>query len=242
MQVPGLGMAIDVLDPETGASVKHTGADGEMVIAQPFPSMPTGFWNDPGRRIYQREYFTKWEGEGNKEKGGKSSVDVWAVSDWIRYNPRTKGWRMSGRSDGVLNPSGIRFGSGEVYAIVEAPPFNTERGVAETLCVGRRRPEDKDEAVFLFVRMQEGKRFTTELKNELKEAIAKGLSRRHVPRFMEEVKEIPYTVNGKKVEIAVKNLISGRDVKVSSTVANPKSLEGFRRFRDLEAEPRKAKL
>ncbi|KAL9093488.1 MAG: hypothetical protein Q9165_003883 [Trypethelium subeluteriae] len=241
MQVPGLGMDVDVLDPETGESVRATGSDGEMVIRLPFPSMPAGFWNDPGRRIYQREYFGKWDRDA--EVGGKGKgVDVWAVSDWIRYNPRTKGWRMSGRSDGVLNPSGIRFGSGEVYAIVEAPPFNTERGVAEILCVGRRRPEDKDEAVFLFVRMQEGKTFTAELKDELKEAIARGLSRRHVPRFVEEVKEIPYTVNGKKVEIAVKNLISGRDVKVSSTVANPKSLDGFRRFRDLEAEPRKAKL
>lgn len=234
MQCQGLGMAIDALDPDTGESVKESGGDGEMVIRQPFPSMPCFFWNDPDRKIYQREYFEKWGG----------SKDVWAVSDWIKYNPRTKGWKMNGRSDGVLNPSGIRFGSGEVYAITESPPFNTTLGIAETLCVGRRRPGDTDEAVFLFVRMQEDRHFTTDLKEKLREAIAKGLSRRHVPRFIEEVKEIPYTVNGKKVEIAVKNTISGKDVKASSTVTNPKSLEGFRRFRDLELElePRKSKL
>ena len=232
MQCQGLGIAIDVFDPETGASVKESGADGEMVIRQPFPSMPCFFWNDPGRQIYQREYFEKWGGTN----------DVWAVSDWIMYNPRTKGWKVNGRSDGVLNPSGIRFGSGEVYAITESPPFNTTLGIAETLCVGRRRVGDTDEAVFLFVRMQEGRRLTTELKETLTEAIAKGLSRRHVPRFIEEVNEIPFTVNGKKVEIAVKTLISGKDVKVSSTVANPKSLEEFGRFRDLELEPRKSKL
>ena len=225
-------MAIDVLDPATGESIKESGADGEMAITQPFPSMPCFFWNDPDRRTYENEYFSRWNG----------TKDVWAASDWVKYNPKTKGWKMNGRSDGVLNPSGIRFGSGEIYAITESPPFNTVLGIAETLCVGRRRSKDVDEAVFLFVRMQPGRELTAELKKKLKQAIATGLSRRHVPRFVEEVREIPYTVNGKKVEIAVKNLISGRNVKLSSTVANPESFEEFKRFRELEAEPRKNKL
>ncbi|KAI9697135.1 MAG: hypothetical protein M1820_007951 [Bogoriella megaspora] len=232
MQVPGLGMSIDILDPASGESVKESGGEGEMVITKPFPSMPCFLWGDSVNAIYRKEYFSKWDGK----------KDVWAVSDWLSYNPKTKGWKMTGRSDTVLNPSGIRFGSGEIYAVAEAPPFTTERGIAETLCVGRRRPNDVDEAVFLFVRMQPGRAFAGELRDSLKDAIAKALSRRHVPKFVEEVKELPVTVNGKKVEVAVKNLISGRDVKVSSTVVNPGALEEYRKFRDLEFEPRKSRL
>ncbi|KAI9686330.1 MAG: hypothetical protein M1822_003675 [Bathelium mastoideum] len=252
MQCAGLGLALDVLDPATGRSVRNEGMPGELAITKPFPSMPCGFWGDDAERSrYRAEYFSRWAADGDAPTAtragagaaGNRKRDVWAVADWVRWNPATRGWRMTGRSDGVLNPSGIRFGSGEIYAIVEAPPFTTTHGVAEALCVGRRRAQDADEAVFLFVRMQDGRGpCGAELKAELREAIACGLSRRHVPRFVEEVLKIPVTVNGKKVEIAVKDVISGNDVRVSSTVTNPQSLEAFKRFRDLEAEPRKTKL
>jgi len=141
-------------------------------------------------------------------------------------------------SDGVLNPSGIRFGSGEIYAIAEGPLFIPE--VAETLCVGRRRPHDSDEAVFLFVRMSSGHTFTNDLVRRLRHAIRSSLSPRHVPRFILEVDEIPATINGKKVEVAVKQIISGKQVKISSTVVNPEALKKYARFVDLEApEPSK---
>ena len=94
----------------------------------------------------------------------------------------------------------------------------------------------------MFVKMLEGKSFTPELEKTLRDAIGKGLSRRHVPRFMIQVDDIPVTVNGKKVEIAVKQVISGKDVKVSSTVANPETLRGYSRFVDLESQPKEAKL
>lgn len=138
------------------------------------------------------------------------------------------------------DPSGIRFGSGEIYSIVEAGLFNNE--ISNSLCVGRRRAQDTDEQVFLFLVMNQGYSLTPELRDRLKKAIKEGLSTRHVPKFILEVPDIPTTINGKKVETPVKQLMSGKDVKASATVQNPDALEYFRRFRDLESEPRAARL
>ncbi|GAB7353740.1 hypothetical protein MBLNU459_g4135t2 [Dothideomycetes sp. NU459] len=229
IQMAALGMAADIADPTSGASMMHTGEPGEMVIRQPFPSMPCQFWGDDGGKLYHDAYFDRFE-----------HVDVWAQHDWLSYNPKTGGFVMHGRSDGVLNPSGIRFGSGEIYGIAEGPGFNAQIG--ETLCVGRRRPRDKDETVFLFVKMLPGKVFTEELRSRLRTAISQGLSPRHVPSFILEVPDIPVTINGKKVEIAVKQILSGREVKASSTVANPDTLLSYKRFRNLERPPRAEKL
>ncbi|KAJ9502568.1 hypothetical protein H2202_001689 [Exophiala xenobiotica] len=145
-------------------------------------------------------------------------------------------------SDGVLNPQGIRFGSAEIYSITEAAPFPSQ--INMTLCASRRRPGlDTDESVFLFVVMRPGHVFSLALRKELKESIRQGLSSRHVPRFVVEVREIPMTVNGKKVETLVKQVISTGALPktISSTVANPGCLEEFRRFYSLEIEAR-AKL
>jgi acetoacetyl-CoA synthetase len=139
-------------------------------------------------------------------------------------------------SDGVLNPQGIRFGSSDIYSITESAPFNST--ISATLCVGRRRPHDSDEKVFLFVVMQSGKSFTGQLAVELKDAIRKGLSSRHVPRFVIGVNEVPMTVNGKKVETLVKQIISSGQLPktISSTVANPGCLDHFRQFYNLEVQ------
>ncbi|CAK4028733.1 Acetoacetyl- synthetase [Lecanosticta acicola] len=229
MQVFALGMDVDIANPETGDSILESGESGEMIVRRPFPSMPALFWGDEDGTKYRSSYFERFE-----------NLDVWAQHDWLQYNPKTGGLIMHGRSDGVLNPSGVRFGSGEIYSIVEAPPF-TEH-ISNSLCVGRRRPQDKDEDVFLFVVMIAGNIFTKELWDAIKQAIKTGLSPRHVPRFVIEVPEIPTTINGKKVESAVKQTISGIDVKPSNTVLNPDAITFFRRFRDLEREPRAAKL
>ena len=219
MQMPSLGIDVDVADPATGASIKATGRPGEMVIRKPFPSMPPFFWGDEGNKIYRAAYFERFP-----------DIDVWAQHDWLSFNPKTGGSMMHGRSDGVLNPSGIRFGSGEIYAIVESARFTGDEGIADTLCVGRRRPKDTDETVFLFVKMKDGRRFTKELEGKIRDAVRQGLSPRHVPRFIVPVDELPVTVNGKKVETAVKQIISGKKIEVSSTVANPECLLGFSRF------------
>lgn len=226
-------MDVDTLDANTGTSVKGTGEPGEMVVRKAFPSMPCYFWGDTkDNKIYRAAYFERFLDVG---------VDCWAQHDWMSFNPKTGGSVMHGRSDGVLNPSGIRFGSGEIYAIVEGPAFNTT--IAETLCVGRRRAKDSDETVFLFVKMAPGHRFSGGLVEKLRKAISQGLSPRHVPRHIVEVEEIPVTINGKKVETAVKQIISGKEIKVSSTVANPDCLRGFKRWVGYEGEKkRQAKL
>ncbi|KAF2399369.1 putative acetoacetyl-CoA synthase [Trichodelitschia bisporula] len=226
MQMPALGQDVDVADAETGASIKHTGRPGELVCRTPFPSMPVYFWGDEGGKKYREAYFERFD-----------NISVWAQHDWIQFNPATGGCQIHGRSDGTLNPSGIRFGSAEIYSIVEAPAFSAD--IADTLCVGRKRPNDGDETVFLFVRLHPGRTLTPSLRSRIESAIRTSLSPRHVPRFIEPVPEIPVTINGKKVEIAVKKIISGADVRVSSTVANPACLRDYVRFRN--AEPR-AKL
>ncbi len=142
----------------------------------------------------------------------------------------------------MLNPQGIRFGSAEIYSITEAVPFTNT--MATTLCVGRkRRGLDSDESVFLFVVMRSGHDFTPNLEEQLKDAIRRGLSARHVPRFVVPVKEIPMTSNGKKVETLVKEVISTGQMPatISSTVVNPHCLEEFRQFYHLEPQVR-AKL
>lgn len=140
----------------------------------------------------------------------------------------------------AADPSGIRFGSGEIYAIVEKEPllsyFNN------VLCVGRRRPQDVDEQVFLFVVMKPATPFTSKIREEIKSAIRANLSPRHVPKFVLPVPDVPMTINGKRVETIIKKIISGKDVQPSATVANPQSVEYFKRFRSLEQEPKDARL
>lgn len=128
----------------------------------------------------------------------------------------------------------MRFGSSEIYSIIESPPFTTH--LSTTLCIGRRRPQDTDEAVFLFVVPLPNHSLTPQLRAQIKAAVRKNLSPRHVPKFVFEVPEIPVTINGKKVEVAVREIVSGREVEVSATVANPGCLRAFGRFRGVEVE------
>ncbi|TID20792.1 acetoacetate-CoA ligase [Venturia nashicola] len=228
MQMPALGQDVDVGDPETGESIKHLGEAGELICRTPFPSMPIYFFGDDGGKKYREAYFERYD-----------HIKVWAQHDWIQYNPKTGGAQIHGRSDGTLNPSGIRFGSAEIYSIVESPHFNSL--LSDTLCVGRKRAFDRDETVFLFVKMRSGHLLTDSLRIEIETAIRTSLSPRHVPAFILPVDEIPVTINGKKVEIAVKKIISGGEVKVSSTVSNPDCLKEYIKFRDWEKK-RESKL
>ena len=156
-------------------------------------------------------------------------------------------------SDGVLNPSGVRFGSGEIYTVLET----FSGSIDDSLCIGQRRPQDKDERVLLFLKMRPGHKFTPELVGDIASAIRKALSSRHVPSYIFEVSDIPvclsrfchalsvislmtcplsqYTVNGKKIEIAVKQIVSGSNLQPSGTVANPESLQLYYKYRDIES-------
>ena len=123
----------------------------------------------------------------------------------------------------------MRFGSAEIYnAIVHISEFE------ETICVGQRRPHDLDETVLLFVKMKENKPLTQALVLKTKAMISAQLTPRHVPKYILQVPEIPYTINGKKIELAVKHIVSGRHVKPSGAVANPESLQLYERFVDMK--------
>jgi acetoacetyl-CoA synthetase len=194
------------------------GEPGELVVTKPFPTMPSMFWGRNGAHQYFSSYFAKYD-------------NVWTQGDFAMIHPLTKGLVMLGRADGVLNPSGVRFGSSEIYSIIDTH-FSAE--IADSICVGQRRPRDLDESVVLFLLMKPGVRFSRGLVKRVKEAIAKGLSKRHVPKYVFETFDIPTTINFKKVELPVKQILCGKRVKPSATLRNPESLEYYYQFVEIE--------
>lgn len=174
-----------VADGEAGREVAP-GEPGELVATLPFPNIPCRFWNDrepvaaPGSK-YHAAYFARFP-------------RVWAHGDFVSTHPATGQMTFLGRADGVLNPSGVRFGSAEVYSVLER---RFAGRVADALCVGQRRPGvDVDERVLLFVMMRpgEGGRLDAGLVREIKEAIGRDLSKRHVPKYVFETPEIPVSL------------------------------------------------
>ncbi len=197
MQGKVLGMAVEIFD-EAGKDISETGQPGELVCTKPHPSLPVCFWGDDAKGTkFLNAYYDTYPG-------------VWRHGDFIAMNPRTKGYIILGRrsalpcypscvrsdkhsrlctSDGVLNPSGVRFGSGEIYGVLERPEFSTR--IDDTICVGQRRPQDKDERVLLFIKMRAGQKLDPQFEEAIRAAIRSALSRRHVPAYIFEVKEIP---------------------------------------------------
>ena len=186
IQGPGLGMAIAAYDYK-GTDVSATGEAGDLVCTKPFICQPVAFWGSDGATKYQHSYFDKFENENNQP--------IWHHGDFVRFNPETGGLWMLGRSDGILKPAGVRFGSAEIYNVV-LEYFAED--VEDALCIGRRRETDNDEIVVLFLKMGEGKKLHFNLINEMKTKIKNALSARHVPAVIDECPEIPVTTNGKK--------------------------------------------
>ncbi|KAH7131834.1 acetoacetyl-synthase [Dendryphion nanum] len=212
VQVRALGMAVDIFDPvaDKPTPVTEPECPGELVCTQPFPSQPLEFYGKAGLEKYNASYFQRF-GNG-----------VWCQGDFIQAYKKTGGIRMLGRSDGVLNPSGVRFGSAEIYAVTDR--FDE---LEDSICVGQRRKGDLDERVLLFIRLKSNQKFTPDLVSRIKRAIREKYSAKHVPQFIFAVAAIPYTMNGKKCELNVKQIVSGVAAQVSGTVANPESLKGF---------------
>ena len=188
IQCAGLGMALGVMDsasePDQPVPVFPPGSEGDLVCTAPFPCQPLTFFGPKGQEKYRAAYF---------ERLGPA---MWHHGDFVRMDPRTGGLVMLGRSDGVLKPAGVRFGSAEIYNILTR--FLADE-VEEALCVGRRRPTDADEEVCLFVVMAPGKVFDDAVRQKIKGMIRKELSPRHVPAVVEECGGgIPKTGNGKK--------------------------------------------
>jgi len=206
IQSAHLGCGVQAWD-EDGQSVM--GESAELVCVAPFPSMPVRFWNDDKGEKYHNAYFAKYQG-------------IWAHGDFMLVNPKTRGIHMLGRSDGTLNPSGVRFGSAEIYNIVEE-----FKEIADSLCVGQRSPDRSEERVVLFLKMVDGE-VTPELIKSLAGTIRTRLSARHVPALILPISDIPYTINGKKVEVAIKKILVGEEVRNKNALANPECLELYK--------------
>jgi acetoacetyl-CoA synthetase len=180
-QSMSLGMAVSVFDQnvEGGKGIQgvavEDGVPGELVCTESFPTMPVLFWGENGAERYFNSYFEKYD-------------NCWTHGDFIMIHPKTKQVMFLGRADGVLNPSGVRFGSSEIYSVIDAK-FSDE--VSDSICVGQRRPQDSDESVMLFLLMKSGKKFNPRLVRAVKEAIRKEYGPRYVPKFVFETPEIP---------------------------------------------------
>ncbi|XP_022093321.1 acetoacetyl-CoA synthetase-like [Acanthaster planci] len=212
LQSRNLGMAIECWNDKGKAVYNES---GELVCLQPFPCMPTHFWNDQDGVKYKKAYFCKYPG-------------VWAHGDFCLINQETGGIVMQGRSDGTLNPNGVRFGSADIYKLVE-----DFKEIQDSLCVPQRSTNN-EERVVLFLKMADGRDFSPELVQRVKVAIRSGLSARHIPEVILETKDIPYTINGKKVEVAVRRIISGENVQQRGALANPNSLDLYSNIPQLQ--------
>jgi len=210
IQCRGLGMDVAVFD-DAGRPLARD--KGELVCRHAFPSMPTGFWNDPDGARYRNAYFAKFP-------------DVWCHGDWCELTEHG-GMIIYGRSDAVLNPGGVRIGTAEIYRQVEQLPE-----VLESLAIGQAW--DNDVRIVLFVRLAAGVRLDDALAERIRKQIRGNTSPRHVPARIVAVDDIPRTKSGKIVELAVRDVIHGRAVKNIEALANPEALEIYRNLSALQ--------
>jgi acetoacetyl-CoA synthetase len=212
IQAAGLGMDVRVFD-DTGHIVP-TGDFGELVCATAFPSMPLGFWNDPGDARYSATYFERFPG-------------VWCHGDWIRATEHG-GFVIAGRSDATLKPGGVRIGTAEIYRQVQQIPE-----VIEGLAIGQRW--QGDERVVLFVHLKPGVALDEPLKKRIADQLRTHASPRHVPARIVQVADLPKTRSGKLVELAVHRIVHGQPVTNREALANPEALDHFRDLPELQS-------
>ncbi len=206
LQAAGLGMDVAALNDNK----KDCAPDefGELVCKKPFVSMPTGFKNDPHNKKYIASYFNHYE-----------DIEIWRHGDYL-CKTSNGGYKIKGRSDSTLNPSGVRIGTAEIYRVVESLEF-----VSDSIAVGL--PQDGHEVIGLYIQLEENP--PNDWRDIIKKTIKSQLSPRHLPSIMESVRSIPYTRSGKKMEVIVKKILMNTDNKKieTSAVSNPDSLLGF---------------
>ncbi len=212
LQCRGLAMKVESFDAN-GQAV--TDVEGELVCTAPFPSMPIYFWDDPENKKYHSAYFNVY-------------LNVWCHGDYILITEQG-GVVMLGRSDATLNPGGVRIGTAEIYRQVEQL-----EEIEDSIVVGQSWQDDT--RVILFVKVVEGKSLDNSLVQKIKATIRSNASPRHVPAKIVEVPDIPYTLNMKKVELAVKNVIHGRRVTNKDALKNPEILKSYEGIKQLEEE------
>ena len=210
LQCIGLGMSVKSFDLNMSSKINQK---GELICNRPFPSMPIGFWNDKDNKKFINAYFSYYP-------------NIWRHGDFIEINDKG-GVVIYGRSDATLNPGGVRIGTSEIYQVVEKSKI-----ILDSVAVGFNIKED--EKIILFVKLEDGYLLNENLINEVKQLIRKNCSPRHVPEFIIQVSDIPYTINGKKVEIAVKNIIQNMEVSNKESLVNPDCLEEYKlKIKDL---------
>ncbi|MEH6625023.1 MAG: acetoacetate--CoA ligase [Motiliproteus sp.] len=212
LQCLGLGMAVDIFDDE-GNSIRQQ--KGELVCTQPFPAMPICFWDDEDQAKFRAAYFETFD-------------NIWAHGDYGEITAHG-GLIIHGRSDAVLNPGGVRIGTAEIYRQVEKVDE-----VLESICVGQSWQDDV--RVLLFVRLREGVMLDESLLQRIRQKIRSETTPRHVPAKVIQVADIPRTISGKIVELAVRKVIQGEEVKNKDALANPEALELYRDLDELQKD------
>ena len=211
IQGQSLGIDVDVFTDD-GKSTKD-GEKGELVVKQPFPSMPIKFWGDDNGEKYHKAYFTRFK-------------NIWHHGDFIERTSNN-GFIMRGRSDATLNPGGVRIGTSEIYQQVEDIDF-----IIEGLVVGQNYKDDV--RIILFVTTKNNKELDSEKIKLIKSRIRKNCSPKHVPSIIIKTPEIPRTKSGKIVELAVKKIINGEELNNKEAIANPSCLEFFKNLNKLK--------
>jgi acetoacetyl-CoA synthetase len=211
IQKRGLGMKVEAWSDEGRPVI---GEKGELVCTAPFPSMPVSFWSDPGNEKYLDAYFRYFPG-------------IWRHGDYIEITAHG-GVIVYGRSDATLNPGGVRIGTAEIYRQVEAM-----EEIVDSMVVGQ--PWQNDVRVVLFVMLRPGMKLDDAFAKRIRDQIRKNTTPRHVPERIVQVADIPRTINGKKVELAVLNVLQGKEVKNKDALANPEALKYFENLPELQS-------
>ena len=212
LQCRGLGMDVYAYDQNQNSLI---GEKGELVCCTAFPSMPIYFWNDPDGTKYKKAYFETFKG-------------IWHHGDLISIS-KTGGVKIYGRSDTTLNPGGVRIGTAEIYRVLSSLSY-----IEDSLVVGQKWKADQ--RIILFVQLKNNAVLGQDLINEIKTKISKECSHRHTPSKVLQVAGIPYTMNGKKVELAIKQILENEPVLNIDALKNPKTLEYFKNIPELEKD------
>ena len=210
LQCRGLAMDVRAFDELGNALIDE---QGELVCCKPFPSMPIYFWDDPDGSKYHSAYFDVYP-------------NTWRHGDFVTVTERG-GVVMLGRSDATLNPGGVRIGTAEIYRQLEQM-----EEIDDSVVVGQDWKNDV--RVILFVKPAEGVELSDELNNKIKQTIRTNASPRHVPAKIISVPDVPYTLNMKKVELAVKKVIQGQEVLNKDALSNPEALDCYANIKELQ--------
>ena len=210
-EIQCLGLGMDVSVHNAGIGEK-----GELVCRTPFPSAPVSFWNDPHGDKYKSAYFSR-------------DPHTWFHGDYIEITPNG-GVIVYGRSDATLNPGGVRIGTAEIYRLVETLPE-----IEDSVVIGQ--PQAGDVRVVLFVKLKNPAGWSETLAQTIRQTIRQGATPRHVPSIILPVDKIPYTLSGKKVELAVLDVVQGIEPQNKDALADPSALDCYRHLPALGTFP-----